>query len=125
MTTYFGFAIGDSMFPANCAVLKMPLNPTDPSVAEAIATAVPCLNPSHVATIQAMAVRYGLILTVPAKPPQVALVVGDCLIVAGVRDLPRLTDRHEYTAAEIDAATFGFSCYRVVETTEPNAAGET
>lgn len=38
---------------------------------------------------------------------------GDCEIVMGVRGLPRLTDRHEYTDEEIAEATFSFSIYTV------------
>lgn len=39
---------------------------------------------------------------------------GDSVIVMGVRGLPRLTDRHEYTEAEIAAATFEFSEYALM-----------
>jgi hypothetical protein len=43
----------------------------------------------------------------------VKLSYGDSIIVMGARRLPRLTDRHEYTAAEIEQAEFVFSIYSV------------
>lgn len=72
-----------------------------------------CLNPSHAATIVAMQNRFGIAVDIPATPPRVELRRGDSLIVMGVRGLPRLTDRHEYTAEEIASATFAFSIYEV------------
>ncbi len=75
---------------------------------------VPCLNPSHEATINAMRNRFGIDMPIPASPPQVSLGVGDSLVVMGVRGLPRLTDRHEYNEGEIAKATFTFAVYEVV-----------
>ena len=51
---------------------------------------------------------------IPAQPPRVSVGVGDSVVVMGVRGLPRLTDRHEYTEEEIASATFSFSEYKVV-----------
>lgn len=110
-TTYFGFAIADSMFPAECGIKKEKFNVAEG--AEKIQAAVSCCNPSHSATIAAANSRFGLELEIPEKPPQVALQSGDSVIVMGVRGLPRLTDRHEYTQEEIDGATFVFSKYTV------------
>ena len=67
-----------------------------------------CLNPSHKATINAMQSRFGLAITIPDTPPKVRLGQGDRLFIMAVRGLPRLTDRHEYTQEEIDAAEFVF-----------------
>ena len=73
----------------------------------------PCLNPSHAATIDAMNSRFDIHITIPETPPRVSVGAGDSVIVMGVRGLPRLTDRHEYTEEEIAAATFTFSRYTV------------
>lgn len=42
-----------------------------------------------------------------------ALAVGDSVVVMGVRGLPRLTDRHEYSEEEVAQATFEFHEYTV------------
>jgi len=111
MKTFFGFAIADSMFPAECTIRRTSLSV---GTAKAwIETAIPCLNRSHQATIQAMESRFGIHVDIPKDPPQVALESGDALIVMGVRGLPRMTDRHEYTAEEIAGATFQFALYEV------------
>lgn len=75
---------------------------------------VSCLNPSHAATIAAMRERFGIEVPIPATAPQVALRVGDVLVVMSVRGLPRLdATRHEYSAEEIARATFAFAAYTV------------
>ncbi|PIR93823.1 hypothetical protein COT97_04695 [Candidatus Falkowbacteria bacterium CG10_big_fil_rev_8_21_14_0_10_39_11] len=112
MTTYFGFALADSMFVGECTIDRHELTIED--VRRHVTHGVtPCLNPSHQATIAAMRSRFGLDVAIPANPPRVELRSGDSLIVMGVRGLPRLTDRHEYSEAEIAAATFRFSFYYV------------
>lgn len=120
---FFGFALADSML-ANVSEIKR-ISLTAEEAKERIAQAqglqaqgenvefIPCLNPSHQATIAAMQQRFGIEVPIPATPPQVALEMGDHLIVMGVRGLPRLTDRHEYTAEEIEAATFAFTLYAI------------
>lgn len=112
---YFGFAVADSMFPAECSIRK-----TSASAAVVGRLAEEghlgiCLNPSHAATISAMENRFGIRVPIPEKPPQVSLKAGDSLYVMGVRGLPRLTDRHEYSTEEIGNATFSFSRYEVLE----------
>jgi len=109
MTIYFGFALADSMFAGEGEIRRRIVMAEE--VAARQSEFAPCLNPSHVATISAMRSRFGIDLSIPETPPKVVLGVGDSVIVMGVRGLPRLTDRHEYTAAEIDAATFSFSQY--------------
>lgn len=112
MTTFFGFALADSMFSGDCVIERREL--TVESVKELIASGVEsCCNPSHAATIAAMRSRFSLDVSIPATPPRVSLRSGDAIIIMGVRGLPRLTDRHEYTEAEIAAAAFQFSLYRV------------
>ena len=73
-----------------------------------------CCNPSHVATIEAMRLRFGLEVSIPEHPPRVVLEKGDSVIVMGVRGLPRLTDRHEYTTEEVAKATFVFTEYTIL-----------
>lgn len=118
---FFGFALADSMFAGDVTITRKEL---DVATAKAILAnasvegknleLVPCLNPSHQATIDAMRIRYGIEVDIPATAPQVQLATGDYLVVMGVRGLPRLdATRHEYTQAEIEQATFKFSLYSV------------
>ena len=111
MTTYFGFALADSMFTGNCQISRVELGIVSAKVV--VRDAVACLNPSHAATIAAMRERFGIEIAIPESPPKVSLGSGDAILVMGVRGLPRLTDRHEYTHAEIESATFSFALYRI------------
>lgn len=110
--TFFGFALADSMFSGECEITRRELDVE--KVKARVAQGVePCLNPSHQATIDAMRQRFGIEIPIPETPPRVVLGIGDSIIVMGVRGLPRLTDRHEYNAEEIEKATFAFSIYTV------------
>lgn len=111
VSTFFGFAIADSMFPAECNVSRKTL--TVDEVRGKLPTAQMCVNPSHKPTIDAAVQKFGLAITVPEKAPMVALKSGDSVIVMSVRGLPRLEGRHEYTADEIDKATFMFGEWTV------------
>lgn len=111
MTAFFGFAIADSMFPTTCTVSRKSL--TVDEVRVKLTTAQMCVNPSHKPTIDAAVSKYGLAITVPEKAPLVNLKNGDSVIVMSVRGLPRLEGRHEYTADEIDKATFSFGEWTV------------
>lgn len=111
---FFGFALADSMFASvgSCNITRRPL--TIEQVATKVAEGVTsCCNSSHGATIEAMCQRFGLDVEIPETPPRVNLAHGDAVIVMGVRGLPRLTDRHEYTSEEVAQATFEFSEYTV------------
>lgn len=109
---FFGFALADSMFNGNCTIIRRAL--TIEEVGAKVAAGVAsCCNPSHQATIDAMRARFGLNVDIPQTPPRVSLSSGDSVIVMGVRGLPRLTDRHEYTPDEVAGATFVFSEYTV------------
>ena len=110
MATFFGFAVSDSMFQGDVVITRSVLSFEDAK--EIAEGAIPCLNPSHKATIDVMVAR-GITVEIPEKPPVVSLDSGDSLLVMGVRGLPRLTDRHEYTPAEIAGATFTFSLWEV------------
>ena len=113
--TYFGFSLADGMFAGleqGTGIRRFTL--TADQVREKVAQGVEsCLNPSHTATIAAMREKFGIEVAIPATPPRVELKRGDSVVVMGVRGLPRLTDRHEYTAEEIASATFAFSIYEV------------
>ena len=93
---YFGFAISDSMFSGDVTIFRKEISVEEVKGFVDNGGIVPCLNPSHVATISAMQKKYGILIPIPEKPPQVSLKEGDSLIVMGVRGLGRLTDRHEY-----------------------------
>ena len=112
MKKFFGFALADSMFNGDCTINRRTL--TVDQVKAMVGEFTPCLNPSHKATIDAMRARFGIEIEIPETPPKVSLEVGDSVVVMGVRGLPRLTDRHEYTEEEIAAATFSFSEYKVL-----------
>ena len=111
--TFFGFALADSMFAGDCSIVRTKITHEEVKKMAENGELVPCLNPSHAATIAAMKERFGIEVDIPKAPPQVALSEGDSIVVMGVRGLPRLTDRHEYTEEEINAATFSFSKYYV------------
>ena len=114
MVKYFGFAVADSMFQGDCVIRRTVLTPEQVRAAAAAGELTPCLNPSHAATIAAMRNRFGIDVVIPAKAPLAKLGLGDSVVVMGVRGLPRLEGRHEYTEEEIAAATFSFSEYTVV-----------
>lgn len=114
MRIFFGFAVADSMFPGDCLISRRAMEVAE--VKAMIEQGVePCLNPSHVATIDAMRKRFNINVAIPETPPKVELRKGDRLVVMGVRGLPRLTDRHEYTEDEVAKATFSSSLYEIVE----------
>jgi len=112
-TIYFGFALADSMFKGNCKIDRKAISVDEVRQLAEEGKLTPCLNPSHQATIDAMHSRFNISIAIPKTPPTVSVGVGDSLIVMGVRGLPRLTDRHEYTEDEIAGATFTFSIYTV------------
>lgn len=113
MTTFFGFALADSMFQGDCTITRESVEPATVQAWAEAGELSPCLNPSHAATINAMRSRYGIDVEIPETPARVSLGSGDRVVVMGVRGLPRLTDRHEYTEGEIASATFHFSVYTV------------
>ena len=111
---YFGFAIGDSMFPYG-NLKKEAVSPERVREMAEAKELIPCLNPSHLPTIQAMREKFGIEVPIPEVAPRVSLNSSDAIIVMGIRGLPRLSDaRHEYTAEEVAEATFEFSYYEVI-----------
>lgn len=113
MKVFFGFALADSMFSESCTIERRPLS-VDEAKALVQQGVESCLNPSHKASIDAMRARFGIDVSIPESPPRVAVKAGDAVVVMGVRGLPRLTDRHEYSGDEIAQATFVFAEYRVI-----------
>lgn len=116
MKIYFGFALADSMFAQvgdEAVIRRTTLQPEQVREMARDGVLIPCLNPSHQATIDAMRSRFRIDVAIPETPPRVAVGHGDAVVVMGVRGLPRLTDRHEYTEEEIAQATFSFSRYDV------------
>ena len=113
MTVFFGFALADGMFSGDCKISRKKLSADDVRARAEAGGLTSCLNPSHAATIAAMRGRYGIDVPIPASPPRVSLAAGDSVVVMGVRGLPRLTDRHEYTEEEVAKATFEFHEYTV------------
>ena len=110
---YFGLAMADSMFPANCSISRKSL--TLDELKDRLVNGVEvCLNPSHQATISAMESKFGIEVAIPATAPIVKLQSGDSLVLFSVRGLPRLdATRHEYTETEIASATFEFGMWTV------------
>lgn len=112
--TYFGFGIAPSMFPTTCTIGKCELSVEQ--VRDTVAAGIiPCLNPSHKATIEVMETRFGLHVEIPAKAPSVLLDAGESLVVLTATGLPRLEGRHEYTPEEVEGAKFSFALFTVSE----------
>ncbi|MFN8558622.1 MAG: hypothetical protein U0531_15200 [Dehalococcoidia bacterium] len=80
MTTYFAFALADSMFTGAVTIVRREVTP---EMARALVAggAVSALNPAHTATVEAMRRRYGIDIDVPDVPPSVQLAIGDRLLV--------------------------------------------
>jgi len=115
-TTFFGFGLAPSMFEGDGTLefRQLSADQARELVAEATAegTLQSCLNPSHKLTIDAMRSRYSIDVPVPDKAPFANLAAGDSLLTMGVRGLPRLEDRHEYTKEEVASATFTFTVWK-------------
>lgn len=121
-TLYFGFGIADGMFNGDVQLNRRDLGDDggfadyylrNPNAAWCQKLVV-CLNPSHKSTIDAMVSKYGIEnIQIPTHAPVVKLEDGDALLVMSPRGLPRLVDRHEYTAEEISSATFNFALWTV------------
>jgi len=110
---YFGLAMADSMFPADCSLTRkgLTLDELKSILADGVEV---CLNPSHQATISAMELKFGIEVAIPATAPIVKLSSGDSLVLFSVRGLPRLdASRHEYTEEEIAQASFAFGIWTV------------
>ena len=112
MSTFFGFAIADSMFQPSCTVSRKPLSLEEVREILENENVEFCLNPSHAPTVEA-AKKMGLCIRIPESAPRVALKPGDSVLVMSIRGLPRLEGRHEYTEEEVAKATFSFGVWTV------------
>jgi len=115
---YIGFAISDSMFTGVTQRIERIV--VSRNYIKDLLTYYPeriyvCANPSHKATFDALRCRYGIELTIPLYPTKVQLTEQDSLIVLSVTNLPRLTDRHEYTNEQIEGADFTFAQYNIIK----------
>lgn len=114
MPIFFGFAMSDSMFPEFCEARREFISVAEIRAMVAAEMLTPCVNPSHVATLDIMRSRFEIDIQVPKTAPKVKLEKGDGLVVMTVTGLPRLEGRHEYTKEEIDGASFKFGYWRVI-----------
>jgi hypothetical protein len=125
---YVALALSDSMSPPRCAIEKFSIGPHEAQAflreAATAGRVVSAVNASHKATIDAVRQRFGIDLPLPASgdPPKVLLDYDDEVLVVSVRGLPRLTDRHQYTADEIARAEIVFSIYRCLPIEDLNRA---
>jgi hypothetical protein len=102
------------MFPPTCNIRKVTL--TVEQAKEVIkGGVVPCLNPSHKASIDVMQTRFDISVEIPPKAPTVVVQPGERVLVMGVGGLPRLENRHEYTPEEVAGAKFSFALFTVSE----------
>ena len=83
--TFFGFALADSMFSSDCAIVRTAIDHEEVKRMAENGELTPCLNPSHAATIAAMRERFGIEVEIPETPPKVVLSQGDSIVVMGVR----------------------------------------
>ena len=111
---YFAFAISDSMLDATKEYL-LKRTPVGVEEIKGLSTVESALNPSHVATIDAMGRRFGIAtVAIPQKAVNIRLDKADVLYLMTVRGLPRLEGTRQYTAEEIEKAEFTFSKYEVL-----------
>jgi len=112
-TIFVGLALSDSMFGDDVGRLRrQPLAVSElKNLLESYPRIVPCVNPSHKASLDALQQRFGISVPIPNSPPKVLLKPNDSLVVMQIIGLPRLTDRHEYTREEISKAEFRFTLY--------------
>ena len=116
MSNYFGFSISDSMFGEDLVLTRTTITAGEAAVLvdawKKEGNLVPCINPSHQATIAAAKERFGISVEIPQVAPRAEVEAGDKILVMQVKGLPRLdASRHEYTESEIASATFGFAVY--------------
>lgn len=115
MSTYFAFAIADSMFPVTCTAKRTVATVEDVKAEKNIISA---LNPSHQPTIAVMQSRYGLEIEIPAVAPKVSLLTGDVIYIMSLRGLPRVEGYSQYTSEQVASATFAtfaFSKWTILE----------
>ncbi len=117
MNNFYGFAFSGTMIPNNGVTLKKVISPEEAKKLIESGEFAPCLNPSHVTTINLMKNKFGITMEIPKTAPKVSLKEpGDQLIVTQINGLPRLdASRHEYTEEEVSKAVFEFAIYTLLE----------
>jgi hypothetical protein len=76
-----------------------------------------CANPGHVVTLEVLRTHFGIEVPVPPAPPTIKLVEpGDQVLVLGLDNPKRLSERREYTRDEVLAAGLSFAIYTVATT---------
>ncbi len=109
---FVGLAMSSTMFSGDCTISRKVL-----SVEEAkrllSENVVSCFNPSHIATIEALNTRFGIVCEIPEVAPKVSLGQGDSLIVLSARFSRRLNEGEKFTQEEVDSANFEFVEYSV------------
>jgi len=113
MTTFFGFAISDSMFAGDCNLTRKELS-IEKIRWHLSGDIVVCFNPLYKVIIDVMEKQFDIKVVIFEKPPVVNLSAGDKLIVLLVGGLSRLIDRHEYIDEKIAKAMFKFVVWTVM-----------
>lgn len=113
-----GLAMSSTMFNGDCTIERVELTTDEmKQINEEFQNDdnfFSCVNKTHVATLDALRERYNIDVKLPEEvAPKVSLQKGDALLVLSVVGLPRLVDRTQYTAEEVDNAKFSFVMYFV------------
>lgn len=113
-TTYVGLALSSTMFCGEALISRFQLSADEAAELIRGEDVVSCLNPSHVATIEALQERFEIEIPIPETAPKVCLEPGDTLLVLSAKFNRRLAEGERYTAEEVQAANFEFVVYRVL-----------
>ncbi len=108
---YFGFAVADSMFEADCLIRHTILT-LDEVLHRVGLGVVSCINPNHESTIKAMH-SLGIHVPTTESAQSILLQPGDQLIVMGIRG-PKRGLAKEYSDEVIAEARFVFKLYEVL-----------
>lgn len=116
---FFGLAMGDSMFPTDCAVSKTTLSP-DKAIEwleryKEAGTYFSCCNANHANTLEVLKRRHGIDgMPSEGTAPKVSLESGDSLMVFSIGNVPRDKPEGGYTDEQVGNATFTFSLWNVM-----------
>jgi hypothetical protein len=113
--TFVGLAMSSTMFAEEALLVRMPINAKRVMDIAESEECVSCVNPSHIATIEALREKYGINLPIPETAPKVTLEPGDTLVILSARFNRRLAEGERYSAEEVAAATFEFVAYAAID----------